>query len=103
MAVSNRKNVERQISAEEFAKVWDSERRVHDLNPLTLHLRNSTMYVPARTKADMDESIGGPAQAVRTRTFPEEFKVWISPCDPKADDARKLRATTDTQGTAEFA
>lgn len=90
------------ISATEFAQVWDTERRVHELNPLTFHLRNSTMYVPARTKSDMDDVRGGPVQAVRTRTFKKEFRVWISPCDPNAPDARNLRPTTDTHGAAEF-
>lgn len=90
------------ISAEEFAKNWDTERRVHELNRMAFHLRGTTMYVPARTKADMDETMGGPTAAVRTRTFPEDFRVWVSPCPASAPNARKLRPTSDTQAAAEF-
>lgn len=93
----------RVISAEEFAKGWDKERRVTDLNPLTFHLRGTTMYVPARTKADMDATLGGPTPAVRTRTFGSEYKVWISPCRKEVPDKRTLRPTNESQGTAEFA
>lgn len=90
------------ISAEEYARGWDSERRVHELDPLLFNLRGTGMYVPARTKADMDEVMGGPALRVKTRTFAKEYRVWISPCLPTDPDARNLRPTTDTQGTAEF-
>lgn len=93
----------RVISAEEFAKGWDWERRVTDLNDLTFHLRGTSMYVPARTKADMDAAMGGPTPAVRTRTFAREYKVWISPCLSDTPDCRILRPANDSQGTAEFA
>ena len=89
------------ISAEEFAKGWDEERRVQDLDKLTLALRETTMYIPTRTKLDMDELMGGPTLAVRTRTF-EDYRVWITPCKPDHPDARALRPTTDTHGAAEL-
>lgn len=89
------------ISAEEFAQGWDSERRLHQLNDLTFHLRGTRMYVPARTKADMDEVNGGPTSYVKTRTFAGEYKVWIAPCDADDPDARPLRPT-ESLGAAEF-
>lgn len=93
---------DRVISVEEFAKGWDTERRIHELNPLSFNLKGSTMYVPSRTKSDMDEAHGGPTPAIRTRTFPGEYRAWISPCAENAPGARKLRPSTDTHGTAEF-
>lgn len=101
MAESKSKGSQEMISAEEFANGWDSERRVHELNPLTFHLRGSTMYVPASTKSDMDEMNGGPTTHVKVRTFAMEYKVWIAPCKAGDPHARKLRPT-ESLGAAEF-
>lgn len=95
-------NAVHKVSAQEVAKGWDAERHAHELNPLAFHLRGSTMYVPARTKSDMDKTLGGPTPAVRTRTFPEEYRIWINPCQKDSPGARTLRPVTKTQGAAEF-
>ena len=90
------------ISAEEFAQTWDVERRVSQFDPLIFTLRSTVLYVPARTKADMDEVMGAPTQTVRTRTFPD-YRVWIAPCRPDHPEARPLRPTTESQGAAVLA
>lgn len=92
----------RMISAEEYAQRWDQERRVTQFDPLIFSLRTTVLYVPARTKADMDTAMGAPTQTVRTRTFPD-YRVWIAPCRPDHPEARTLRPTTETQGAAVLA
>jgi len=90
------------ISAEEFAKGWDSERRIHELNDLELSLRGTTLYMPARTKSDFEETFGGPVTHVKFRTFEDDFLVWLTPCKPTDPEARPLTPTTDTQSAAQL-
>lgn len=80
---------------------WDAERRIHELEGLEMHLTGTTMYVPARTKEQMDQDHGAPVLAIKTRTFPETGKVWIAPAQPGESEARRLR-TTKTMRAANF-
>lgn len=89
------------ISAAEFAQGWDTERTTHELKDLEVNVRGTTLYIPFKTKSDMEEVMGGPVSAVKYRTF-SDFRVWLTPCAPNDPDARALRPTNDTQSSAQL-
>jgi len=89
------------ISAAEFAQGWDTERTTHELNDLEVNVKGTTLYIPFKTKSDMEEVMGGPVSTVKYRTFPD-FRVWLAPCAPNDPDARPLRSTNDTQSSAQL-
>lgn len=92
----------RVITAEEFAQGWDSERRVHELKDLQVSVRDTALYVPAKTKSEFETTFGGPVTAIKYRTF-EDFRVWLTPCKPDDPDARAIVPTTDTQSAGQVA
>lgn len=102
MAANDPSKKPRIISAAEFAQGWDSERKLHELNDLKVMAKGTTLYIPAKTKADFDDIFGGPVMAVKYRTFEDEFKVWLTPCKVDDPDARPLVLLTDTQSAAQL-
>jgi hypothetical protein len=91
------------ISVEEFTQGWDSERKLKELEQVLAILKGTTVTFPAATKADFDAAFGSPVSAVKYRTFPEQAKVWFTPCSPIDKDARSLVMLSDTQSTAQLA
>lgn len=92
----------RMISPEELVSGWDTERSVHELNELTVNIKGTTLYIPAKTKSSLEAVHGGPVSTVRFRTLPD-FRVWLAPCLPTDEGARKLIPTSDTRSAAHLA
>lgn len=95
------KEIDLQAIEQLLEQGWDHERRIHELNELEVRLSGTTMYVPARTKAQMDQDNGSPVASLKTRTFAESGKVWIAPARPGEPGSRKLRPTR-TLGAGSF-
>jgi hypothetical protein len=99
--MADKTNPEPQIPTSLSTIDWDHERTVHQLDPLEVHLRTTTMYIPSRMKEQMDRDHGKPVVALRTKTFPETGMVWLSTIGLGTPGARMVRAGK-TLGTAEF-
>lgn len=81
---------------------WDLERRPHELNDLELHLAGTDLYIPARTKWQMNQDNGAPVLALKTKSYPESGTVRMAAAQPGDRAARKLRLT-ETMGAATLA
>lgn len=96
-------NQPRIISAAEYAQGWDRERSTHELEELLVKVRGTTIAFLAAMKKDMDQVIGAPVKLAKVRTFPEEFKVWVTPAKKADEETRAVHPTSDTEGSATMA
>lgn len=83
----------------ESEESWDLERRPHELNDLEMSLTETDLYIPARTKWQMDQDNGAPVLALKTKSYPESGAVRMAAAQPGDRAARRLRLT-ETMGAA---
>jgi hypothetical protein len=89
---SDRQKADKALS-EFLQSGWDTERRISDLAKFQVVVTGTSMYLPANTKALMDQNYGRPVLAVMTKTASEQGKIYFRPIELDSPGSRRVRPT----------